>query len=119
MSRWRNTECFLLIFVLSFAGKSVTSADAPPDAPITVGGEQSLDKVVPHINEGLEARYALLDPIPMTAARFGMGVTAKIETIASADEKDRNQLVKALQRILAEKRLPERYSLHLISTSAS
>lgn len=81
--------------------------------------ERSLEKVVLRVNEQLQTDYELLEPAPITVGRFREAIKAKIETLAKSEEEDGMRLVKALQRILAENRLPERFLFFLAPTSAS
>lgn len=117
MLRCCKIACSFLMFSLCCFGKNSAVQSAVADAPVIVGGEKSLDKVVQPINKELEAKYALFEPTPITVERFREAVEAKIEILAKSKGSDA-AVVKALQRIVTEKRLPDGFSFYLASTSA-
>ena len=71
------------------------------------------------VNAHLQTEYALLEPAPITVGRFREAVEAAIETFAKSEDENRILLVKALQSILAEERLPRGGSFYLSVTAAS
>lgn len=114
MSRCRPVACVMPMLWVCLGGVS----SAYDSEPILVSGEKSLSQVVLRINEGLQAGYGLLDPTPLTVDRFRKAVEAKMDTLAKSDKNDRLRLIQALQQILAEGRLPDRFSFYLSHTSA-
>ncbi|MCG6158381.1 hypothetical protein [Rubinisphaera margarita] len=110
MSRQRNIAACLSVLFMTLAGSSLAADAVPSD-------ERRLERLILQVNERVAAEYGVLKPEPITKERVFEAIEVAIERIAESDKHDRREIVRALQRVLAEESLPDGYNFYLSPTS--
>jgi len=110
MSLRRSFAVYLSALFLTLAATSFASDEASSE-------ERRLERLILKVNERVAAEYGVLKPEAITKERVFEAIEVAIERIAESDKHDRREIVQALQRVLAEERLPDGYNFYLSPTS--